>query len=171
MKRLFALLLGLTLNMSIRAQGHISKLNEFNVDSFDLWTYYKDTTQESDQSVIGKIYFQRKQPIIDPTTKDTLWPFIKYLVYPITKIDSIRKFESSRTMAISCCYPTCGATFQVSEHFVFWSDPWSIECAFGCNGKDYVRKNADLIFEPVRNEFYDNLDELLENLPIEKQKN
>lgn len=125
---------------------------------WDLWTYEFSVNEILSEGELGEIKFERTECIINESTFDTIWPFIAFRIFEIEYADSIIQFENDRTMSISCCYPQCGATTIETNNLLFWSDPWSIECAFKCAGsveelnnpEDYTRPIVKSIINSVK---------------------
>ncbi|WP_196888582.1 hypothetical protein [Aureivirga sp. CE67] len=138
-----------------------------NIDSLEMWEYNFQTETENNDNY-GVLEFKRKEKI--EKENEVLIPSISFDIYPLALFDSISKFETNRLMALSCCYPKCGATVESIGNFVLWSDPFSITSSFECNGIDYTRGNVREIFKILKQHKNKTIEELLENLPIDKRK-
>jgi len=121
-----------------------SELMKDTIDPLHLWQYQFTSTADSSDKLVT-LLLRRTEEI--KNEKKSITPEITFDIYPVALADSIYNFESGRTMQLSYCSPRCGETIVQSTNFFFWSDPWSIICAFRCSEMDYTRANAWLIME------------------------
>lgn len=172
MKKIVCFILATLLLQSLHAQIVDSTvfIRKQHADAFHLWEFqfYKDTTENKR---IGTLLLKRTKAVYSDDSSQRIDPFIILDVYPNEYSDTITKFETERTISLSCCGPVCGSTIIDTEHFVFYSDPWSIEAALGCSQMDYTRKNAYLILDKVKHQNFTTIDSLLNNLSIDRNIN
>jgi hypothetical protein len=166
MKKFIIIFLALFNILEIHAQNFDLTLEQ-HVDSLNLWefSFSKDTATEEK---IGTLILRRKEYVYSKDGTRKITPKISFDIYPISMADSISKFESERSMLLSCCYPKCGATIKSTKNFLFWSNPWSITSALDCNGIDYTRRNAKLILDKVMSQNYNSIEELISDLTIDR---
>ncbi len=142
-----------------------------NKDSLNLWEYKYDNSYNGDNK-LGELILQRKEYIKNNITRDSLLPRIKFFIYPSSYSDSISQLETTRGMKLSCLYPNCGATIIDTKKYIFWSDPYSIDCTLksSINKIDYTRWNAKNVLRKAINKDYASLKDLINNLPIKKNE-
>lgn len=139
---------------------------EVNRDSLLSWEFNYIDSKGNNDGKIGELIFQRSNFVKDSIMGDSLLPRILFSIYPVSNLDSIYQFEKSRIMAISCCYPVCGATIIKTRNFVLYSDPFEINSAFNCSGVDYTRWNVKNILKHIIDNEYVSLKDLLKEIPI-----
>ncbi len=164
MKKVLFLTLLFVIVFNLKAQDSIPDF-KYNIDDLKFWRY-DYSKNETISEIIGNLELMRIEEIYNKDSSKKFFPYVKYNIFPISKLDSISKINSKINRGLGCCFPVCTTHLTNTKNFVFWASPNNIKSALECNGIDYILKNAQLILEPIKEHNYDSIEALISDLRI-----
>jgi hypothetical protein len=170
---IFVLLLRTIALFSQDNSNHNDKIVHM-IDSLTDWSYDILSINQNDTNLICQIVFFRNREIQDSMTKSIygkgLRPSMTFRVYPATMIDTIKKISSWIRRVSSCVYPSAGGDYYTLHDFVLINHSVCVECGLSHKGLDLCRGNIENILSKVKNKHYSSIGDLLNDLPVRKER-
>jgi hypothetical protein len=161
-----------------------SKIN--HLDSLELWSYDILTLKENEKiregNPIYKIVFFRNTSIKDSLYENIIKrghhcndngfrPAMIFNVYPMSKIDSVKKMSKWTKTLSSCSPPNVGGDYYVLRDFVLINFPSCTNCSTYSDRKiDLCRDNIAKIISYISYKEYLSFEQIFNDLPIKRGK-